>query len=49
MPERNIGTDQELTEQAYSDGKTDGPEQRMLRKDEAMNGLSDPSLSGRTL
>ena len=29
-------TDQELTEQAYSDGKTDGPEQRMLRKDEAM-------------
>ena len=27
-------TDQELTEQAYSDGKTDGPEQRMLRKDE---------------
>ena len=29
-------TDQELTEQAYSDGKTDGLEQRMLRKDEAM-------------
>ena len=29
-------TDQGLTEQAYSDGKTDGPEQRMLRKDEAM-------------
>lgn len=29
-------TDQELTEQAYSDGKTDGPEQRMLQKDEAM-------------
>ena len=30
------GVKQELTEQAYSDGKTDGPEQRMLRKDEAM-------------
>ena len=29
-------TDQELTEQAYGDGKTEGPEQRMLRKDEAM-------------
>ena len=34
-------TDQELTEQAYSDGKTDGPEQRMLRKDEAM---TDPPM-----
>ena len=36
IPEKKHRTDQELTEQAYSDGKTDGPEQRMLRKDEAM-------------
>lgn len=42
-------TDQELTEQAYSDGKNGWTRTTYASEGRSHDGLSDPSLSGRTL